>query len=178
VNVRLLVLGESPPRLADNVVAGLPSPVVSGEVVRGALPVDRCYDNQRAQFDASLVLDLLPESPAGWACIGITAADLFVHPLAYVFGLSSLGGRKGVVSWARLRPEQSIEELLDVTTRRLTVEVVHELGHAFGLIHCVVPDCAMHRSLWPEAVDLKRPEYCPSCLEGLQSALGAVDQMA
>ncbi|MGE5236223.1 MAG: peptidase M54 [Acidobacteriota bacterium] len=178
MRVRLLVLGESPPRLAANVLATLPPPFVGGEVSHAALPVTRCYDVQRAQVDATRLLDVMPESPPGWACVGITAADLFVEPLAYVFGLSVLGGRKGVVSWARLRPDETSEDVLLVTTRRLSVEVVHELGHAIGLIHCVVPDCAMHRSLWPEAVDLKRAAFCPSCFEGLQAATGEVDQMA
>jgi predicted Zn-dependent protease len=33
-----------------------------------------------------------------------------------------------------------------------------------------VPDCAMHRSLWPEGVDLKRAEYCPACLAALTAS--------
>ena len=68
-----------------------------------------------------------------------------------------------------LRAEEESAEAQARFTRRITVEAVHELGHGMGLVHCVVPDCAMHRSLWPEGVDLKRPEYCPACLATLSA---------
>jgi archaemetzincin len=178
VNVRLIVLGESPPHLGATVAAALPRPFFGREATQGALPVSRCYDASRAQVDASLLLDELPDPRPGWVHIAITAADLFVPPLAYVFGLSALGAGKGVVSWARLRVGEWDESASAATTRRLVVETVHELGHTVGLIHCVVPDCAMHRSLWPEAVDLKQPAFCPACLDSLHAQIGAVSRMA
>jgi archaemetzincin len=172
VNVRLVVLGESPPGLAESVARGLPWPYAQGVVEPAGRPEDGSYDRHRAQYDASRLVASLEPPPPGWTALGVTGLDLFLPPLAYVFGVSELAGRRGVVSWARLRPE--IEEPLPSAhlLRRLTVEAVHELGHSIGLLHCVVPECAMHRSLFAEAVDLKHPEYCPACVDTLRASLG------
>jgi archaemetzincin len=173
VNVRLVVLGESPPGLAESVARGLPWPYAQGVVEAAGRLEDECYDRHRAQYDASRLVTSIEPPPPGWTALGVTGFDLFLPPLAYVFGVSELAGRRGVVSWARLRPE--VEEPLPSPhlLRRLTVEAVHELGHSIGLLHCVVPECAMHRSLFAEAVDLKHPEYCPACLDTLRASLGA-----
>ena len=106
-----------------------------------------------------------------YALLGLTGVDLFMPALTYVFGISHLGGRRGIVSWFRLHPDGKGPDAASVLVRRITTEVVHESGHAMGLVHCVVPDCAMHRSLWPEGVDLKRPDYCPACLATLNASL-------
>jgi archaemetzincin len=171
VKVRLLALGEVPPRLAEAVLAGLPHPYTGGEIGRLAASLEKCYDRQRAQVDASCLIEQVPDPEPGWLSMGLTGADLFMPALTYVFGISHLGGRRGIVSWHRLHPEEEGPEAPALFVRRITTEVVHELGHTVGLVHCVVPDCAMHRSLWPEGVDLKRPEYCPACLASLTSGL-------
>jgi archaemetzincin len=163
VKVRLLHTADVPPGHVRSAFSGLAPPLTPGEslLFRGSL--SSCYDRSRAQYDAASALDAVPEPEPGWLNLLLVGADLFVPALTYVFGLSHLAGRRGVLSLARLKPpEQNAfsEELLE---RRLRIEVVHELGHAAGLVHCVVNDCAMHRSLWPESIDLKNPELCASC---------------
>jgi len=171
VNVRVLALGDVPPRLAEAVLAGLPRPYGGGETGRLVASLERCYDRTRAQVDAACLIGQIPEPEPGWALVGLTGVDLFMPALTYVFGISHLGGRRGIVSWFRLHPEETGPDAAGVLLRRITTEAVHELGHSLGLVHCVVPDCAMHRSLWPEGVDLKRPEYCPACLSTLGVSL-------
>ncbi len=169
MKVRLLALGEVPPNLLEEVLAVLPRPFAGGEV--GSLPVsiESCYDRTRAQVDAGCLIDQVPMPEPEWLAMGLTGVDLFMPALTYVFGISHLGGRRGIVSWFRLRPEDTSGDATVVLRRRLVTEVVHELGHTVGLVHCPVPDCAMHRSLWPEGVDLKRAEYCPACLATIAS---------
>ncbi len=167
VKVKLVVLGEAPPHLAATALASLPAPFHRGAIAHRPMPVERCLDRARGQADAARLLEAIEDPAVGWAVLGVTGHDLFLPALAYVFGLSALAQRRGVVSWARLRPEFEGPDSAHVLARRLTTEAVHELGHALGLVHCVVPDCAMHRSLWPEQVDLKQPRYCPACLASL-----------
>jgi archaemetzincin len=171
VKIRLLALGDVPPRLAEAVLAGLPRPYTGGEVARLEIALDRCYDRTRAQVDAACLIEQIPEPEPGWLLLGLTGVDLFMPALTYVFGISHLGGHRGIVSWFRLHPEETGPNAQTILIRRITTEVVHELGHSVGLVHCVVPECAMHRSLWPEGVDLKHPEYCPACLATLTFSL-------
>jgi archaemetzincin len=174
VNVRLIELGEVPPKLAEAVLAGLPRPFAGGAIGRLPVSLEPCYDHTRVQVDAGCLIEQIPEPEPGWSALGLTSVDLFMPALTYVFGITHLGGRRGIVSWFRLHPEEETGGAQARFVRRITTEVVHELGHGMGLVHCVVPDCAMHRSLWPEGVDLKRPEYCPACLATLTTSLDSV----
>jgi predicted Zn-dependent protease len=169
VRVRLLALGETPLRLSETLLAVLPEPFTGGETAALAVGLDRCLDHDRVQVNAACLLDQIPVPEPGWVAIGLTGTDLFMPALTYVFGLSHLGARRGVVSFFRLRPEETGKAATALLRRRLATEVAHELGHALGLVHCVVPECAMHRSMWVEGVDLKRAEYCPACLHTLST---------
>ena len=163
MKVRLLHTADVPPGHVRSAFSGLAPPLLAGEsaAFRGSL--SRYYDRPRAQYDATSVLDAVPEPEEGWMNLLLVGVDLFVPALTSVFGLSHLGGRRGVLSLARLKPPEESFSSEEVLLRRLHVEVAHELGHAAGLVHCVVNDCAMHRSLWPESVDLKNPAFCASC---------------
>jgi len=96
----------------------------------------------------------------------LTGHDLYLSALTYVFGLSELGSRRGVLSSARLCALEQ-KSMSPLGVRRVLIEAVHELGHTVGLLHCPIPSCAMHRTLWPEAVELKSPTYCPACREAI-----------
>ncbi len=164
VRVRILELGGPLPGLAAAVLAGLPAPFAGGEVLTSAQDLAPCRDDRRGQVDASCLLGLLPDPGAGWLVLGLAGVDLFLPVLTYVFGASTLGGRRSVLSTARLRLDDDPPgPVTSPLVRRTTVESMHELGHALGLVHCAVGECAMHRTLWPEAIDLKLAEYCPAC---------------
>nr|WP_243666411.1 matrixin family metalloprotease [Vulcanisaeta sp. JCM 16159] len=50
-------------------------------------------------------------------------------------------------------------------------EVLHELGHSFGLDHCADPRCVMYFSNTIEDTDRKGPGYCQRCMARLRSLL-------
>jgi archaemetzincin len=96
--------------------------------------------------------------------LGVTACDLFVPVLTFVFGEAQLEGNCAVVSLARLGDEfyglPAREELL---RERLLKEAVHELGHTFGLRHCADWRCVMASSYGVERVDVKGADFCTRC---------------
>lgn len=172
MKVRLLVVDETPFALAQAVLAGLGKPFAGGDVRRLEVPWSSCLDRQRSQVDAAALLALVPPPAAGWNHLAVTDVDLFLPALTYVFGVAHLGGHRALASWARLRDDSSVSEPSPLLVRRMLVEAVHELGHGLGLVHCPVPDCPMHRSMWVEQVDLKGAEYCQTCLGQLQVEAG------
>lgn len=134
------------------------------------LDLNRFHAPEREQYHATLLLaEVLRHRPASVGYIvGITEMDLFIPVLTFVFGQAQLGGPAAVVSVMRLHPDYyglPADEglLLDRTVK----EVVHELGHGFGLVHCPDYSCVMSSSTYVEDVDLKAESYCPECLDFL-----------
>ncbi|HKB86054.1 MAG TPA: archaemetzincin family Zn-dependent metalloprotease [Ignavibacteriaceae bacterium] len=96
--------------------------------------------------------------------------DLFIPVFTYVFGEAQLNGKHSIVSLCRLYEEfytgRTDDELL---FERTIKEILHELGHNFGLLHCSSWDCVMHASAEIEEVDIKGKVYCKACRRTLQS---------
>ena len=135
-------------------------------VASPGIPSD-AYDAGRGQWSSSKLLARLASArPASASKIlGVTDLDLFNPILTFVFGEAQLGGPAAVVSVARLSDAASRG---GVSSARLLRECVHELGHAFGLIHCEIP-CVMARSPSIREVDAKRETFCPGCRSRLDT---------
>jgi len=84
--------------------------------------------------------------------------------LTFIFGQAFLGGRTGIASLYRLSSERygMIREN-ELLLNRFIKEVIHELGHTFGLIHCHYPTCVMRSSTYVEDIDQKEYHLCHNC---------------
>jgi archaemetzincin len=95
----------------------------------------------------------------------LTNVDIFVPALTFIFGEAQLNGKHSIVSTCRLHEEFysgiSKHELL---LERTIKEILHELGHNYGLRHCIDWNCVMHSSNGIEEVDIKGKSYCSKCL--------------
>ncbi len=136
------------------------------------------YDTVRQQYHSTQILLGLKKRvlPDGDYILGVTAVDLFIPILTYVFGEAQLKGPAGVVSSFRLQPElYGLAKDEQLVLQRLGKEAVHELGHNFGLRHCASYACVMHASTYAEEIDLKGSAYCSDCrqLIDLERARGS-----
>jgi archaemetzincin len=143
--------------------------------VRRAGPLDepaRAFDPRRGQWSSTAFLEaLLGRVPPDAArLLGVTERDLFVPVLSFVYGQAQLGGRVAVVSLARLRPEfHGLPPAPATLARRAATEAVHEVGHTFGLVHCLDRRCPMSLSIDLVDLDGKTASPCAACaalLEG------------
>ena len=128
----------------------------------------------RDQHDADALLARLEARPRphGGLVVGLTGADLAISLFTYVFGRARVGGGVAVVSVARLRPAAGGRPPDPAATLRRTVaEVLHELGHAVGLVHCPRHDCLMHFAPTVERADLRGDRFCPACEAELPKGL-------
>jgi len=145
--------------------------VATGRFVRAdSVEVDmrRFHAPEREQYHATLLLaEMLRRRPAGTGhIVGITEVDLFIPVLTFVFGQAQLGGPGAVVSVMRLHADYyGLPEDDGLLLDRAVKEVVHELGHGFGLVHCPDYSCVMSSSTYVEDVDLKQESYCLDCLD-------------
>jgi len=124
------------------------------------------YNPNRNQYNADLLLKelegLCPHMDS--KIVAVTDIDLFTPILSYIFGQAYLGGRTAIVSGYRMRNERYGLEADDGLYRERVIKgVIHELGHAFGLRHCIDPVCVMVASTYVEEVDLKSNSFCSRC---------------
>lgn len=132
------------------------------------------YNPTRRQYDGNRLLKLVNSlyHKPGQKTIGLFRVDLFIPILTYIFGQALFGGCTGIVSLYRLRNEQygmPPDDLL-LYNRFLKV-LIHELGHTYGLTHCLVPNCIMRSSTYVEDLDLKKHTFCMKCEEQLMHTL-------
>ncbi len=123
-------------------------------------------DVQRGQHSSVLILqELVRRYPAGAErLLGLTEFDLFIPMLSFVFGQAQLGGKVALVSLARLRQEfYGLTPDADVLRSRVGKEVVHEVGHTFGLVHCLDATCPMALSTTISHIDRKGSKPCAAC---------------
>jgi len=132
----------------------------------GHLDLSLFFEPSRRQYDG---YRLLKEVDSGFALetdktLGLFNVDLYIPILTYIFGQAYLNGRAGIASIYRLRNERyGIFKDEKILVKRFRKEVIHELGHTFGLIHCYNPDCVMRSSTYVEDIDQKGHRLCQQC---------------
>jgi archaemetzincin len=124
------------------------------------------YDPGRRQYNGDELLRVVDSmsTPETNKTIGLFNVDLFIPILTYIFGQAQLGGRSAIASLCRLSNERyGIPADGSSLLIRFKKEVIHELGHTFGLIHCHTPTCVMRSSTYVEDIDQKDAHFCTNC---------------
>ncbi|HTZ48559.1 MAG TPA: archaemetzincin [Verrucomicrobiae bacterium] len=130
-----------------------------------AFPPDS-FDMKRGQYKSVDIMKAVARCapPEATRILGVTEGDLAIPTLTFVFGQAQLDGAVAVVSLARLRQEfYGLPADENVLRERLVKEVLHELGHTFGLTHCAEPKCVMSLATHIGLVDSKELRYCGHC---------------
>lgn len=166
-NITLISFGSFEKRLLPEIVDDISRetgiPVFHKE---GFIDVGDFFNPERKQYDGN---KLLHEVESNFATdtgktIALFNVDLFIPILTFIYGQAFLNGRCGIVSGYRLRNEKyGLTADDNVFTERLIKEIIHELGHTFGLKHCLNPVCVMRSSTYVEDIDQKSWSFCSAC---------------
>lgn len=131
----------------------------------------RIGDVGQEQFLAGYILTdvLKKEKPdKGVALMAITEKDLYPKPeWNYVFGLASYRDKIAVSSMYRMQKEADFNLSLD----RLLKICSHEIGHMFGLHHCIEANCVMNGTNSMVETDRHSLRLCSLCQRKLNSGL-------
>ncbi len=132
----------------------------------GHMHLSEFYSPVRRQYDGFKLLKEIDSTFATDSAktIGLFDVDLFISILTYIFGQAYLNGRAGIASIYRLRNERyGLKRDDKILVERFRKEVIHELGHCFGLIHCHDQNCVMRSSTYLEDIDQKSQHLCSKC---------------
>jgi archaemetzincin len=124
----------------------------------------QAYNPERKQYLSSKLLASLGKSEGEERVVGIADVDLYVPRLNFVFGEADVVSGTAIISLCRLRQEYyglAPDEALFL--ERAAKEIVHEVGHTFGLGHCPNNKCVMHFSNSLADTDLKEALFCNKC---------------
>lgn len=133
----------------------------------------RIGNENQEQFLAGYILDsvLKKEKPLNRiALMGLTEIDLYPKPeWNFVFGLASYVDKVGVSSIYRLQDEKLTEANFNLCLSRLLKICSHEIGHMFGLHHCVEVNCVMNGTNSLSETDRNSIRLCSVCQKKLNS---------
>lgn len=118
-------------------------------------------------------------------CVAVTMSDIYPdESWNFVYGQARMGEHVGVYSFARLDPlfytrsaaQRNATPLTDaervIMLRRCVKILLHEVGHLFGLKHCIYYICLMNGANNEKEMDRQPLRLCPVCLRKMHSSLG------
>jgi archaemetzincin len=169
MNLQLLPVGKFDGGLLAELAPDLANTFqVPCELLRTPLDPEFAFHGERQQYHSSEILAKMRAMVTGttWRLLGVTAVDLYIPILTFVFGEAQMGGPCAVVSLHRLKQEfYGLPKDEAVLRQRLLKEAVHEVGHTVSLTHCTDYRCAMAPSHAVEWIDLKESWLCQMCHE-------------
>ena len=121
-------------------------------------------------YDATKLLDTLPkvQAFADDKVLFLTTRKLSPRKLASgeapTAGLSRYKGQKAIVT------SSVIKTLNADSVKTLARYAMQEIGHAFGLHHCLDPRCAMYPS-WTPSYPQGEASFCVFCRETSEAAI-------
>ena len=171
-NIILISFGSFDQGMVDMVSVDLQNEFsVPARIRDGNLDLSEFYDPARRQYNGTGLLKKIDINFASAQdkTIALFKVDLFIPILTYIFGQAYLNGRAGIVSVYRLSNERyGLKPDEKILADRFRKEVIHELGHMFGLVHCTDPVCVMRSSTYVEDIDQKNHCLCRRCRGNLR----------
>lgn len=130
------------------------------------IPIDT-FNSRRGQFYSNKIFNKLKKYE-GKRVLGIIDQDLYAQGLNFIFGQAELPGRCALISITRLRQEfYGLPKDDMIFFNRIIKEVIHEMGHTYGIKHCSNKDCVMFFSNSIIDTDKKSSFFCKMCRKKL-----------
>lgn len=137
------------------------------------------FDNTRNQYLSDQLLTWLQntlEPSKDTKVLAVCDFDAYFGKYNFCFGEAIISGNVAAIYLERLLPSNSNDNdsSQSLLRNRIVKEAIHEIGHTFGLRHCLRDLCIMFKSRTIFDTDKKNKNFCESC----QSLLNESSQPA
>lgn len=164
--IRIFTLDEFDPALLKQLAKSLYTAFGVGAEHSGALNVP---PGQHEPYDANKLLDTMPKVPslADDKVLFLTSRKLAPRKLlsgeAPTFGLSRYSQQRSIVTTAGIK---NVGDNIKLLTRY----AMQEVGHTFGLHHCLDPRCAMYPQ-WTPSYASGEASFCVYCRDSSEAKI-------
>jgi archaemetzincin len=165
--IRIFTLDEFDPALLKALTKLLYTAFGVGAEHSGPVTVPH---GQQEPYDANKLLDAMPRvhALADDKVLFLTARKLAPRKLASgeapTFGLSRYGAQRAVVTTS------TIKNLSVDTVKTLSRYAMQEVGHTYGLHHCLDPRCAMYPQ-WTPSYAAGDSTFCTFCRDTVDAKI-------
>jgi archaemetzincin len=134
------------------------------------------FDNTRNQYLSDQLLTWLQhtlEPSKDTKVLAVCDFDAYFGKYNFCFGEAIIGGNVAAIYLERLLPSNSNDNgsSQSLLQNRIVKEAIHEIGHTFGLRHCLRDFCIMFKSKIILDTDKKNKDFCESCESLLNASL-------
>jgi archaemetzincin len=166
--ITLVPVGEIPIETLTFLLEELPGRLSRPAELAKPILISASFSTHRRQYLGDAILHELKRQPHNGKIVGLVEADCYAPGLNFIFGQAVLNGDEAFVALPRLH-EAFYDRREDdqLFHQRVLKEVLHELGHTFGLGHCSDPLCVMHFSNSLQDTDQKQPQFCQACRKNI-----------
>ncbi len=155
--INIVIVGDIAPSITEMIRNELERVFAYRFRVYARIPLpEKCYMEDRGQYNAACILEQLLKYP-GYRVVGIVSRDIAYPEFNFLLGLASADGHACLISVYRLQHENTHRYM-----ERIKKEIMHELGHTFGLKHCK-NECVMRFSNTVFESDIKPAKFCDEC---------------
>lgn len=164
--IRIFTLDEFDPALLKQLTKSLYTAFGVGAEHSGAVTVPH---GQQEPYDANKLLDAMPKvtALADDKVLYLTSRKLAPRKLvsgeAPTYGLARYGQQRAVVTTANVK---NVNENVKLLARY----AMQEVGHTYGLHHCLDPRCAMYPQ-WTPSYVLGEASFCTYCRDSSEAKI-------
>jgi archaemetzincin len=151
--------------------------VIRSPISLKSLKLKKRLNCNKEQYSGGQILKSIQgtvrSNPETYATIAVLFQDIYNREEGnFVFGLANGQSKTGVFSFARYDNRfYGLEENQNLLNFRAVKVMIHEMGHMFGLSHCIYFRCLMNGSNHMEETDNKPFLLCSVCARKIHHLL-------
>jgi archaemetzincin len=165
--ITIIPIGSVESRILNQIASQLEKNLQIKVDLGDELPIPKdSFNTKRNQYYATEILSNLKSTHPFHLgpILGVIEGDIYIPEFNFIFGEADPISEVAIMSLKRLRQEfYDLKPDNNLFMDRAVKEALHEIGHVYGLGHCINQSCTMHFSNTLQDTDKKGSKLCENC---------------